>query len=95
MDADELTYPVHIMLRYELEKKILDGALPIARFAGGMEREYGAAAEHPADQRRRRLPAGHPLGAWGTSATFPPMRSGAVIAGQLNEAMRAERPVAR
>jgi carboxypeptidase Taq len=25
MDADELTYPVHIMLRYELEKKILEG----------------------------------------------------------------------
>src|SRR6202049_3586180 len=30
MDADELTYPAHIMLRYELEKKILDGALPVA-----------------------------------------------------------------
>jgi carboxypeptidase Taq len=30
MDADELTYPVHIMLRYELEKKILDGSLPVA-----------------------------------------------------------------
>ena len=24
-EADELTYPVHIMLRYELEKQILDG----------------------------------------------------------------------
>src|SRR5260370_76426 len=30
MDADELTYPVHIMLRYELEKKILEGSLPVA-----------------------------------------------------------------
>ena len=26
MDADELTYPVHIMLRYDLEKRMLDGA---------------------------------------------------------------------
>ena len=28
MDADELTYPAHIMVRYELERKILDGVLP-------------------------------------------------------------------
>src|SRR6201985_2159175 len=30
MDADELTYPVHIMLRYDLEKKMLEGSLPVA-----------------------------------------------------------------
>ena len=29
VDADELTYPVHIMLRYELEKRIFDGTLPV------------------------------------------------------------------
>jgi len=62
MDADELTYPVHIMLRYELEKKILDGALPIADLPEAWKRQSGTAAEHPADQRCGRLPAGHPLG---------------------------------
>lgn len=28
-DADELTYPLHIMLRYELEKKMVDGSLDL------------------------------------------------------------------
>jgi carboxypeptidase Taq len=36
MDADELTYPVHIMLRYELEKRILRGAADRG-FAGSLE----------------------------------------------------------
>ena len=31
VDADELTYPVHIMVRYELEQQILDGSLPRVR----------------------------------------------------------------
>lgn len=30
MDADELTYPLHIMIRYEMEKKLFSGALDIA-----------------------------------------------------------------
>src|SRR5688500_19314611 len=29
VDADEVTYPVHIMLRYELEKAILAGELKV------------------------------------------------------------------
>jgi carboxypeptidase Taq len=30
IDADELTYPIHVVLRYELEKKVLAGELRIA-----------------------------------------------------------------
>lgn len=29
-EADELTYPMHIMIRYELEKKLMDGSLVVA-----------------------------------------------------------------
>ena len=28
-EADELTYPLHIMLRYDIEKKLLDGSLSV------------------------------------------------------------------
>ncbi len=28
-EADELTYPLHIMLRYEIEKKLIDGSLDV------------------------------------------------------------------
>ena len=45
MDADELTYPVHIMLRYELEKKILEGSLPVRdlpeAWNAGLEQRLG------------------------------------------------------
>lgn len=29
-EADELTYPLHVMLRYEIEKKLIDGSLEVA-----------------------------------------------------------------
>src|SRR5688572_22584309 len=45
VDADELTYPVHIMLRYELEKQLLTGELAVkdlpAAWNAGMEQRLG------------------------------------------------------
>ena len=62
VDADELTYPLHIMLRYELEKQLLSGELAVRdlpeAWNAGMEQRLGIRPS----QRRRRLPAGHPLG---------------------------------
>jgi carboxypeptidase Taq len=91
MDADELTYPVHIMLRYELEKKILDGVLPVA----DLPEAWNANLE----QRLNIRPANDVEGclqdihwAVGHFGYFPSYALGAVIAGQLNEALRAERP---
>src|SRR3977135_3462302 len=91
MDADELTYPVHIMLRYELEKKILDGVLPVA----DLPEAWNANLE----QRLNIRPGNDVEGclqdihwAVGHFGYFPSYALGAVIAGQLNEAMRAERP---
>jgi len=91
MDADELTYPVHIMLRYELEKKILEGSLPVA----DLPEAWNANLE----QRLNIRPATDVEGclqdihwAVGHFGYFPSYALGAVIAGQLNEAMRAAHP---
>jgi carboxypeptidase Taq len=91
MDADELTYPVHIMLRYELEKKILEGSLPVA----DLPEAWNANLE----QRLNIRPANDVEGclqdihwAVGHFGYFPSYALGAVIAGQLNEAMRAAHP---
>jgi len=91
MDADELTYPVHIMLRYELEKKILDGALPVAdvpeAWNANLEQRLGV---RPSNDVEGCLQDIH--WAVGHFGYFPSYVLGAVIAGQLNEAMRAARP---
>jgi carboxypeptidase Taq len=91
MDADELTYPVHIMLRYELEKKILEGSLPVA----DLPEAWNANLE----QRLSIRPTSDVDGclqdihwAVGHFGYFPSYAVGAVIAGQLNEAMRAALP---
>ena len=91
MDADELTYPVHIMLRYELEKKILEGSLPVA----DLPEAWNANLE----QRLNVRPANDVEGclqdihwAVGHFGYFPSYVLGAVIAGQLYEAMRTARP---
>jgi carboxypeptidase Taq len=91
MDADELTYPVHIMLRYDLEKKILDGVLPVA--------DLPEAWNTSLEQRLNIRPTNDVDGclqdihwAVGHFGYFPSYALGAVIAGQLNEALRAERP---
>jgi carboxypeptidase Taq len=91
MDADELTYPAHIMLRYELERKILDGALPVA--------DLPEAWNASLDQRLGLRPSNDVEGclqdihwAVGHFGYFPSYALGAVIAAQLNEALRAARP---
>ncbi len=92
MDADELTYPVHIMLRYDLEKKMLEGSLPVA----DLPEAWNANLE----QRLNIRPPNDVEGclqdihwAVGHFGYFPSYALGAVIAGQLNEAMRAARPL--
>jgi carboxypeptidase Taq len=91
MDADELTYPVHIMLRYELEKRILEGSLPVT----DLPEAWNANLE----QRLNIRPTNDVDGclqdihwAVGHFGYFPSYVLGAVIAGQLNEAMRGARP---
>ena len=91
MDADELTYPVHIMLRYELEKKILDGVLPVNELPDAwnelLEQRLGV---RPANDVEGCLQDIH--WAVGHFGYFPSYALGAVIAGQLNDALRAALP---
>jgi len=91
VDADELTYPVHIMMRYDLEKRILDGALAVA--------DVPEAWNEALDQRLGLRPVSDVDGclqdihwAVGHFGYFPSYALGAVIAGQLNEALRAALP---
>ena len=62
VDADELTYPVHILVRFELEQQILDGSLPVKDLPEAWKRQPQQAARLAARKRRRGLPAGRALG---------------------------------
>ena len=70
VDADEVTYPLHVILRYRLEKAMLEGDLEVADLPGawneGMQELLGLT---PPDDRLG-LPAGHPL-VGGRDRLFP------------------------
>ncbi len=87
VDADELTYPLHILLRYELEKKLLSGELAV--------RELPEAWSAGMEQRLEVRPTGAADGclqdihwALGSFGYFPSYVLGAVIAAQLWESLR-------
>jgi carboxypeptidase Taq len=89
VDADELTYPVHIMVRYELEKQILDGSLPV--------RDLPEAWKTSLHQRLGLRPANDTEGclqdvhwAIGSFGYFPSYALGSFIAAQLYEGLRVE-----
>jgi len=91
VDADEVTYPVHIMLRYELENEILKGELKVKDLPEAwntrMEDRLGV---RPATDAEGCLQDVH--WAVGSFGYFPSYAIGAVIAGQLYESLRADRP---
>ena len=89
VDADELTYPLHIMLRYELEKQLLSGELAVRdlpeAWTAGMESRLGI---RPANDLEGCLQDIH--WAVGSFGYFPSYALGAVIAAQLYESLRTE-----
>jgi carboxypeptidase Taq len=91
VDADEVTYPVHIMLRYELEREILSGELRVKdlpeAWNARMQDRFGVL---PANDAEGCLQDVH--WAVGSFGYFPSYAIGAVIAGQLYESLRLERP---
>lgn len=91
VDADEVTYPVHIMLRYELENEILKGELKIKdvpeAWNARMQDRLGV---RPANDAEGCLQDVH--WAVGSFGYFPSYAIGGVIAGQLYESLRADRP---
>lgn len=88
VDADEVTYPAHVILRYRLEKAILAGDRPLEDLPGawndGLEALLGI---RPPDDRRGCLQDIHWYsGAWGY---FPTYTLGAMAAAQLYAAAKA------
>jgi carboxypeptidase Taq len=91
VDADEVTYPAHVILRYRLERAMIDGALALADLPAawndGMRELVGVV---PPDDRQGCLQDVHWYdGAWGY---FPTYTLGAMTAAQLYAAARAASP---
>jgi carboxypeptidase Taq len=91
VDADEVTYPLHIILRYRLEQALLSGDLsvkdlPLA-WNDGMADLLGIV---PPDHAKGCLQDIHWPG--GAIGYFPCYTLGAIAAGQLFEALRAALP---
>jgi carboxypeptidase Taq len=91
VDADEVTYPLHIMLRYRLERAILSGDLKLADLPGAwneaMRELLGIAP--PNDSLGCLQDIHWPDGAWGY---FPTYTLGALSAAQLFAAARQAVP---
>ena len=90
-EADELTYPAHVILRFRLERALIAGELPVADLPGawaeGMRALLGIT---PPDDRRGCLQDIH----WhdGAFGYFPSYTLGAMAAAQLMAAARAAVP---
>jgi carboxypeptidase Taq len=89
VEADEVTYNLHILLRFELERALLSRELPVddvpAAWAEGMERYLGI---RPRDDLEGSLQDIHWSG--GDFGYFPSYTLGNVLAAELFEAAAAE-----
>ncbi|MDR1440684.1 MAG: carboxypeptidase M32, partial [Clostridiales bacterium] len=89
IEADELTYSLHIMARYELEKMLFDGALStkdLPEAWNGMYREY--LGIEPPDDARGVLQDTHWSG--GMMGYFPSYSLGSAYAAQMLAAMEKD-----
>jgi len=91
VDADEVTYPAHVILRFRLERAMIEGDLALADLPGawadGLEALLGL---RPPDDASGCLQDIHwPSGGWGY---FPTYTLGALIAAQLFDAARRDDP---
>jgi carboxypeptidase Taq len=89
VDADELSYPLHILQRYEIEKRLLAGQLAVKDLQevwdAGMEQRFGT---RPANVAEGCLQDVH--WALGFFGYFPSYVLGSAIAAQLWESLRAQ-----
>ena len=60
-DADEVTYNLHIMLRFELELELLEGRLRAKDLPEAWRAGDASACRNRSDRRSRWLPTGRPL----------------------------------
>ncbi|MEM6490518.1 MAG: carboxypeptidase M32 [Pseudomonadota bacterium] len=91
VDADEVTYPAHVLLRYRLERSLIGGDLKVDDLPGawmdGFEKLMGV---RPPDDRRGCLQDIH----WfdGAFGYFPTYTLGAIAAAQIFAAAKAAVP---
>jgi carboxypeptidase Taq len=91
VEADEATYNLHVVLRFELEREVLAGRLPLGELADAFEaRMHEYLGLEVADVRLGVLQDMH----WadGTFGYFPTYSLGNVISVQLWERARADMP---
>jgi len=91
MDADEVTYPMHVLLRWELERELFDGSLDVGELPQAWnERMHAYLDVVPGSDREGCLQDSHwPLGYFGY---FPTYMVGQVIAAQLFAIVRRDLP---
>lgn len=91
VEADEVTYPAHVILRYRIEKRLVTGALEVrdlpAAWREGMQALIGA--EPPTDTQGCLQDIHWYFGAFGY---FPAYALGAFTAAQLAAAMKRATP---
>ncbi len=88
-EADELTYPLHVMLRYDMEKAFIEGDLEVKDFPSYWNKlftEYFGIT--PPDDRRGVLQDVH--WAYGDIGYFPTYALGSAISAQLYHAMKKD-----
>lgn len=91
VDADEVTYCLHVVLRFELEQALVEGTLAVADLPGAWrERMRALLGIDVPDDAHGVLQDIH--WAWGEFGYFPTYAIGNVVAGQLWEAMGAAMP---
>lgn len=91
VEADEVTYPAHVIIRYRLEKALIEGTMQVADLPAAWNEGYARLLGiTPPDDRLGCLQDIHWYGgAWGY---FPTYTLGAMTAAQLFAAAREARP---
>ena len=91
VDADEVTYPAHVLVRYDLESRLIAGTLELPdlpeAFNAGIAELLGI--DVPDDRRGCLQDIHWPAGLWGY---FPTYTLGAITAAQLFEAACRDEP---
>jgi carboxypeptidase Taq len=91
VEADEMTYPMHVVLRYGIEKDLLDGRLPVRDLPQAWDQAMQDRLEvRPADVAEGCLQDVH--WAHGAFGYFPSYAMGAAIAAQLHASLRTDKP---